>query len=111
MLNQRETLTLTASEDIDVGDASDRTVGTFVMGVEGTGWTGSIVPKGRPRGATDMAFQTIPYQNLRTLADVAAGTGIAADGLYAIRVDGLELRLAYAHTAGSVKLAGRMMEG
>lgn len=108
----RESHALTASENIDIGDASDRVVGTVVLQVKDvSSWVGSIQPVGRLRGATDMPWVDLPYQNLISLADVAASTPITAAGIYAIRADGLEVELQYTHTSGSGAVAARVMEG
>jgi hypothetical protein len=91
------------TESIELGDAAAELISSGVLHVQGTAWTGSITPKGAAR-RSGLAPLALPYQNLRTLADVAAGTPITADGLYAIRADGLELTLEHVWVAGSVQI-------
>lgn len=97
--------TLDASGDIGLGQASPGTVGSFVIYVKGTGWTGDLVPQTRPLGAAGASIDwvAVAYQNAASGADVAAGTAISADGKFFVRVDhNEELNLEYTHSAGSV---------
>lgn len=109
MLTQ-EAYSSNKTETISVGDSSHGYVGSTVLQVEGSGWTGQLVIQGRVRGS-GLTMKALPYQNLITLADVAAGTPITADGLYAVRADGLEIEIVHTRTAGAVSLAAKPLVG
>lgn len=96
-----------------IGATPEDSVGTCVLTVEGTGFTGSIIPKGRGWGgaAGSMAFQALGYQNRCTITDVAAGTAITANGIYAFPMDGLEINLDVTVSAGSVKILVNRVRG
>jgi hypothetical protein len=83
-------------------------VASYVLTVEGAGWTGNITFQGRAigAGANGVAFQSLAYQNLASGADVAAGSPITATGTYALRTDFMECRLIWTITAGTVKVSG-----
>jgi len=88
-----------------LGNASPNKIGSFMVQVAGSTWTGELVPQGQLPGATaaSIGWIALAYQDLNTAADVAGGTAITADGIYAIRADhGMLVRLAYTHTAGTV---------
>ena len=100
-------LTIDTTADFAVGDAAQECIGTVILQVEGTGWTGTVLPKGRLLGAdgASVGWISIAYQNLNTGNDIAGGTTITGDGLFAIRLDvGVELQLVTTTAAGSVDL-------
>lgn len=89
------------------GQAYDSKIGSFMFQVEGNGWTGELVPYGYLPGAVgaSMGAIALAYQDLNTGNDVAGGTAITADGIYAVRADhGMMVYLAYTHTGGSVDI-------
>lgn len=100
------------ADTFDIGDGAAHSVSSFVFQIEGAGgWDGEITVKGRVRGSS-LSWQTLPVQNIRTLADVAAGTALTADGIYAVRADGLELQIVHAAiTTGSVSVAVEPLVG
>jgi len=101
------TLTPTPGTPGHFGQATGSTIGSFMFQVEGTGWTGELVPQGMLGGAigASMGWVALAYQNLNTGADVAGGTAITADGIYAVRADhGMMISLAYTDTSGTVDI-------
>lgn len=96
-----------------LGATPENSIGSISLTVEGTGWTGTIIPKGRGWGAAvnTMVFQSLGYQNRGTLVDTAAGTAITADGIYVFPMDGLEISIAVTVAAGSVKIQANRVRG
>ncbi|OQW37061.1 MAG: hypothetical protein A4C66_03245 [Nitrospira sp. HN-bin3] len=97
----------TSENDIYLASAPGNAIGSVVLHVEGTAWTGAITPKVRLVGAVEasMGWVNCGYTNLATMADVAAGTAITGTGMYSVRLDhGMELAMDYADTSGSVKV-------
>lgn len=105
--------TTDATAGIQLGDASKETIGSAVLLVRGNTWTGSIVLKARLPGAAsalgaNAGWVSVAYQDLNTGSDVAGGTGITTDGLYAVRLDlGAVLGMFYTHSAGTVDVLER----
>lgn len=111
----------TQNDTLAFAYGSDRDVSSIIFQTRGNTWTGGLTIQARVRGGgsgvfttsagvtltqqTVMPYTSIPYQNLLTLADVAAGTAITGDGLWAIRADGLEVQLVHAWTSGSVDVS------
>ena len=99
--------TTNTTTGIELGQAAPGMVGSFTIYVQGTGWTGVIIPRTRPLGsvAASFSYVAVAYQNAASGADVAAGTNITADGKFFVRVDHNEiLNLSYTNTAGSCNL-------
>ena len=104
----------TTDSAIVLGDAKDNMVGSWVLQVEGNTWSGNFVPQARLAGASgaSLSWVAVAYQALNTGNDVAGGTVIDADGLYAIRCDhGMELSLDYTHGGTSVDILARRGPG
>jgi hypothetical protein len=106
--SQSKLVTLdTTTTDLYLGAAPGNAIGSAIIQVEGSGWTGSITPQARLVGAVgaSMGWVSVAYHNLATAADVAAGTDITASGIYAVRLDqGMELCIDATVSAGSVKV-------
>ena len=99
------------TEYIACGDTGQAAVGSVIFQVRGNTWVGNLKVQGRARGASTLPFIDLPYQNLVSLADVAAGTTITADGAFAVRADGMEVQLVHTFTSGSVDIAVRALVG
>lgn len=100
-------LTPEAGEPGHFGSATGSTIGSFMIQIEGSGFTGEITPYLQAPGATSVSMGWIAaaYQDLNTGDDVTGGTAITGNGLYAVRADhGLLLRLAVTVSAGSLKI-------
>jgi hypothetical protein len=88
-----------------LGAAMGDKVGSFLIQVEGTSWSGSLVPQGQLPGAivASVGWIALAYENLNTGAEVAAGTAITVDGIYRVLADhGMLVRLDYTHGGTSV---------
>lgn len=86
---------LAASQNVEIGDTGDSTVGSFMLHVSGT-WTGSITPKAylRGNGLAAADKQPIYYRNMKTGALVdPTVTAITANGIYEIIADALSVVL------------------
>jgi len=94
-------VTIDTTADFNIGNTASNSIGSVVIQTTGTGWTGTVTPKGRLLG--DSAWVSLAYYNFATAADVAAGTNITGDGLFSIRADhGMEIQLSTTTSAGSV---------
>lgn len=95
-------------------DGGDLPESGLIFSVVGATWTGTIKAAARIRGrgkAGDSTYPIyLPILNLSTGAVVAAGTGVSADGIYAIATNGMEVRLEHTRAAGSVTVYGNMAE-
>lgn len=116
----------TDSETIQIPDVGAETVQSVILQVErDADWTGSVTLWAKLKGS-DMLARPIPFQNLRTASDVDANTALTeadlpdredADptetgGLYAVRLDGLELEVRHAYTSGgALRVAFRTLVG
>jgi hypothetical protein len=89
---------------------SGEDVSSIVLQVQGNTWTGTLTLATRVTGTT-LPFINCPYQNLITLADVAAGTTITGPGQFAVRTDGLDLQVTHAWAAGNVDLGFALLGG
>ena len=95
-----------ATEDIILGNGSTGVVSRWVVQVKGATWTGTLTPKARVEqsGLTSADWKTIPYTNRATGASVAAGTTIAADGIFEFDAAGVDIILSHAFSSGAVAL-------
>lgn len=80
---------------------------------DGGGWNGTIKVNARARGrgaagAGATWSKYLPITNLETGANILAGTGITAPGLYSVDITGLEVRLEHTRTAGTVHVDGNV---
>jgi hypothetical protein len=92
-------VTITGNGETDLGAGGDA-VASLVFQVTGT-WTGNLTPKARAQGVAQASSVNVAYVNLATGADVAAGTAITANGLFAVKAGGLVVSLSMASFAGT----------
>jgi hypothetical protein len=102
--------TSAATEVIPVTESLVKGVSTVVFQTRGNAWTGTLTVQSRIAGSA-LPFTDCPYQNLVTLADVAAGTTITGDGKFAVRADGHDVQLTHTRSAGSLDVAIRSIPG
>ena len=107
--SQTKLITLdTTGTDIELGAGQGSIISSAILQVSGlTAGGGNIVPQARLVGAStaSVAYMSVAYENLTTGAEVAVGTAITTDGLYAVRLDhGMQLAIDYTHVGGTVKL-------
>lgn len=107
--SQTRLVTLDTTEtDIILGAGTGNTICSAILQISGlTAGGGNIVPQARLVGASaeSVAFMSVAYENLTTGAEVAVGTAITTDGLYAVRLDhGMELAIDYTDVSGTVKV-------
>ena len=102
--------TIDSTQNIVLGEASDRNVSRYQVSLRRSTWTGSVTPKGRTAGSSQ-DFAEIGWFNQRTMADVAAGSAPtdAADML--IDASGLDVRLDVVVSTGSVDISARPLDG
>jgi hypothetical protein len=101
----------TATESWTVAETLVKGVSTVVIQTTGHTWTGTITIQSRVAGSKLQPFTDIPYQNLVTLADVAAGTTITGNGKWAVRADLQDLLISHTWSAGSVDVTIRSGQG
>lgn len=93
---------------IELGDAGGEVVGTIVVQLTGTGWSGSVVVKGRVRGASEhgVSYAPIPYVR-RSLAgaasdDATVSAALTGDAIIEVNAAGLQVALDHAHVGGTL---------
>lgn len=100
---------MTATQVYSLAFPSNEVIGTVVFQIIGAAWAGSAIPQmrlGGPQAASDSglvagAFKNCAYINVATGAQVAAGTAITADGIYAVTAPGVEVALSHTQVTGS----------
>lgn len=100
-----QSMNLTATQVVNLGDAREGVVSSWVLGVSGT-FVGSMILRKRMRGgsvAVASAGQCW-YTNALTNTAVAAGVAITAGGIYVVQADGCDIIIDYAYTSGSLVL-------
>ncbi len=85
-------------------------VGRVILGVIGTGWTGSVKPQKRVTGSSE-AFQDCWWTDALTNTPQVAGTTLAASGIMDVQCDGCDLQFVLVTSAGSVQLAATQLAG
>lgn len=95
------TRTITATGVINLGDAADGLVGTYVLHISGGG-TYSIVLRKKIRGGSvaNGSAPTTNYVNFATGVGVAAGTAITAPTLVSVDCAACDLILDITYTSG-----------
>lgn len=95
----------TTATDIVLGAGQGSSICSAILQVSGaTAGGNSFIPQARLVGASGLSigFVSVAYENLTTGAEVAVGTAITTDGLYAVRLDhGMELAIDYTQVGGS----------
>lgn len=88
---------------LNIGDAHEALVGSWVLQVSGT-FSGSLTLRKKVRGSVvaDASAPTTDYVNFASGNPVAAGTAITAAGLFKVLVDGCVLILDYTATSGEM---------
>lgn len=100
---------MTATQVYPLAFPSHAVIGTVVFQIVGTTWAGNAVPQirmGGPQAASDAGLgastlKNCSYVNVSTGAQVAAGTAITADGIYAVTAPGVEVVLNHTQVTGS----------
>lgn len=97
------TVRLDTTGQMNLGDAAESLVGSWVLQVSGT-FSGSLVLRKKvfKSVVADASAPTTAYINFATNADVAAGTAITAAGLFKVICDGCALVLDYTATSGTM---------
>lgn len=99
--------TISASEVIPLGNASDDGVGTIAISITSLSGTHSMVPKGRITGSGVAAaeYQNLAYKpaNTGTLTNPGT-TPITTEGIYFIPADGCDVFLDVTVTSDTFKL-------
>lgn len=106
--------TITASEVIALGNASNELIGTFAVSfTNSSGTSMSVVPKGRIHGSgiASGEYQNLAYTVASTGVLTAASTPITAEGIYFIRADGLDVFLDATLTSFSVRIDAQPLNG
>jgi hypothetical protein len=101
---------------LDLGQAAIGNVGSYIVQVQGTGFTGSLKPQILAPGGehTDLqvAYDTVGLVNLNDFTEISGATGITADGSYSFRADhGMRVQLVVTVSAGSAKVLIRKGDG
>lgn len=105
--------TFTATETVELGDASLDTVGRMVLHIQdGGSWSGSVVVQGRLRGS-ELTFRTLGLYDLEELAEIAAAApaSITAAGIYMVDCSGMEVQIVVTVSGGSVIIAWEPIRG
>lgn len=105
--------TVSAVSVIALGDAAPDTVATWVVQVSSLSGTFAITPKCRVIG-TDIAsgeYATLSYKLGSTGALTAGTTPIAAEGIYFLPCDGLEVFLDVTAVSASFRLDAQPVRG
>ena len=97
------TVMLDTTGTVEVGDAANGAVGSWVLQISGT-FSGSLVLKKKiVGGAVAVASATNTYYtNFAAGTDVAAGTALTGDGILKVPCDGCSLVLSYTATSGTM---------
>lgn len=97
-------LLLTASVNLDIGNAFDGMVSMWTVGVQGLS-TSTITPQAVVIDSLDtttaMTYVACYYKKDSDGSTVAAGVNITADGIYLIPSHGKLIRLAFTFVAGT----------
>lgn len=98
------TVSLDTTGVVDLGEAAEGVVGSWVLQVSGT-FSGSLVLRKKLKGSSvaNASAPTTSYTNFSTDTAVAAGTAITAGGaVYKVECDGCTLILDYTATSGTM---------
>lgn len=98
--------TITASEVISLGNASNELIGTFAVQFSALSGTLACTVKGRihKSGIASGEYATLAYTIGSTGVLTSGATAIAAEGVFFIRADGLDIFLDCTLTAASVRI-------
>lgn len=104
---------ISATEDINLGDASPDSISTWAIYIVSLSGTHSIVFKSRPTGSglASGEWRQPAYTNMETGAVVAGGTAIAAEGYFTVKADGSELIVSATVTSNSFRLIAIPLRG
>lgn len=97
------TVRLDTDGQVNLGEAAEGAVGSWVLQVSGT-FSGSLTLRKKIRRGTvaDGSAATTYYENFATGVSVAAGTAITGAGLFKVPCDGCDLILDYDATSGEM---------
>lgn len=106
------TVRLDTTGTLNLGDAAEDVVGSWVLQVSGT-FSGSLVLRKKVVRSTvaDASAPTTAYINFATDAAVNAGTAITAGGLFKVLCDGCVLILDYTATSGIMVIECEPVKG
>lgn len=96
---------LSSSQTVTLGRASDRTIASWVVQLSGT-WTGSVAFRGNVAGAglSTADRQPIPYKPTPTGTLTTGLTSVTANGIYTVVCDGVELDVDFTWGSGTMVL-------
>lgn len=98
--------TITATEVVSLGNASNALIGSFAVQLSTLSGTVAITVKGRIHGSgiASGEYATLAYTIASTGVLTAGSTPIAAEGMFFIRADGMDVFLDATLTGASVRI-------